>query len=147
MIRKIPSLLSSDLVKMIMDMGHGDEIAIVDRNFPAHSICKNVINMPSVSVADMLKALIEVFPLDQSTDYNVIMMAVREGKVENSRDKNRYQKIIDKSIDTKKEISELSRFDFYDRAKQSYVIVSTGDNLGFANIIIKKGVLAFDEIY
>ncbi|MFI3206168.1 MAG: RbsD/FucU domain-containing protein [Clostridia bacterium] len=147
MIRNIPSILNSDLVKILMDMGHSDEIAIVDRNFPAATMGKKVIYMPATSVCDVLSALIQVLPLDEAADYNVAMMAVTAGATGNVRDEQLYINEIDKSIDMKKPIKQLDRFSFYEQVKNSYAVISTGEKMRFANVILKKGILKFDEQY
>ena len=38
MLKKIPKILSPELVKILMEMGHGDEIVLADGNFPSESI-------------------------------------------------------------------------------------------------------------
>lgn len=79
MLKGISPLLSPELLKILSEMGHGDELVIADRNFPSVSICNRVIRADASDGASMLKAILSVFPLDQYDNQNVGLMEVCPG--------------------------------------------------------------------
>ncbi|NCD15424.1 MAG: fucose isomerase, partial [Bacteroidia bacterium] len=79
MLKNIPKMLSPQLVKTLMEMGHGDEIVIADGNFPSHTISSNVIRADGLSAVDLLKAIMQLFPLDSYSEHQVFLMEVVPG--------------------------------------------------------------------
>lgn len=146
MLKKIPALLGPELVKILMEMGHGDEIVIADGNFPAASIStetlgENLIRMDGHGVPVVLKAILEVFPLDGYADNAVGLMQIVEGDAVKTPIWDEYRKIIEASDECEKfnDFEYIERFDFYDRAKDAYAVIATGESALYANIILKKG--------
>ena len=139
MLKNIPSILSPELLKILMEMGHGDELVIGDGNFPAASCAQRLVRLDGHSVPDVLDAILKLFPLDTYVDAPVALM-------DNGDSENRppiwaeYKDIVVKN-EGDKEFELVERFDFYDRAKKAYAIVSTGETAIYANVIIKKGVV------
>ncbi len=140
MLKGIPKILSPDLVKTLMEMGHGDEIVIADANFPVHSVSENVIRADGLSGKDVLKAVLELFPLDTYVDHQVVFMEVVKGDSYIPVIWEDYKHILNKSGESYS-IDYLERFAFYERAKKSYAVVATGETAQYANIILKKGVV------
>ncbi|NLO71037.1 MAG: L-fucose mutarotase [Porphyromonadaceae bacterium] len=140
MLKKIPKILSPELVKTLMEMGHGDEIVIADANFPSCSISKNVVRADGLSGADILKAVLELFPLDTYAEYQVYLMEVVPGDDYKPVIWHEYKNILTASNE-RFNIGYLPRFDFYERAKTSYAVVASGEKALYANIILKKGVV------
>lgn len=140
MLKKIPKILSPELVKTLMEMGHGDEIVIADANFPCHSVSDNVIRADGVSGCDMLRSILELFPLDTYVEYPACYMKVVDGDNFTPRIWSDYERIFEFSDENYK-IEYLERFDFYERAKKSYAVIATGETEQYANIILKKGVV------
>ena len=123
-------------------MGHGDEIVIVDGNFPAETFGKRVIRADGIGGAEMLKAVLSLIPLDTYSDPNMILMRLMDcdkGKI-NPVIWNEYEKIA-KAEDENVRIGNIDRFEFYDRAKTAYAVIATGEEAVYANIILKKGVV------
>ncbi len=139
MLKNIPSILTPELLKILMEMGHGDELVIGDGNFPAASCAQRLVRLDGHSVPNVLDAILKLFPLDTYVDAPVALM-------DNGDSENRppiwaeYKEIV-KNNEGEKEFELVERFDFYDRAKKAYAIVSTGETAIYANIIIKKGVV------
>lgn len=139
MLKNVPSILSPELLKILMEMGHGDELVIGDGNFPAASCAQRLVRLDGHSVPDVLDAILKLFPLDTYVDAPVALM-------DNGDSENRppiwaeYKKIVENSEGEKK-FELVERFAFYDRAKKAYAIVSTGETAIYANVIIKKGVV------
>lgn len=140
MLKRIPKILSPQLVKTLMEMGHGDEIVIADGNFPSYSISDNVIPANGISGIDILKAVLELFPLDSYVDEQVLLMEVVPGDDYKPLIWEEYKNILNNSGESFK-IGYLERFAFYERAKKTYAVISTGEEALYANIILKKGVV------
>lgn len=140
MLKKIPKTLSPQLLKTLMEMGHGDEIVIADGNFPCHTISQNVVRADGLSGSEILEAVMELFPLDTYAENQVFLMEVVPGDDYKPEIWNDYKEILKKSDEPFK-IGYIERFAFYDRAKKSHAVIATGEEALYANIILKKGVV------
>lgn len=139
MLKGIPSILSPELLKILMEMGHGDEIVIADGNFPAASHAQRLVRCDGHSVPDVLEAVLKLLPLDQYVEKPVALMEVVPGDPVVPVIWDEYKAEIAKYGDVNIEFVE--RFAFYERAKKAYAIVTTGEKALYANIILKKGVV------
>jgi L-fucose mutarotase len=141
MLKNIPSILSPELLKTLMEMGHGDEIVIADGNFPAASLAKRIIRLDGHRVPEILTAILKLFPLDTYVPYPVGLMKVVPGDNAESTIWIKYKSIIEKSGEPYNEFEFIERFEFYKRAKNAYAVIATGESAPYANIILKKGVV------
>ena len=139
MLKGIPSIISPELLKVLMEMGHGDEIVIGDGNFPAASNAKRLIRCDGHGVPEILDAILKLMPLDSYVDSPAMLMQVTPGDNVVPVIWDEYKRIAAKYQNVK--FSEIERFAFYDRAKEAYAIVATGETALYANIILKKGVV------
>lgn len=140
MLKGIPPVISPELLKIIMEMGHGDELVIGDGNFPAASNAKRLVRLDGHGVCEILDALLMLFPLDTYVEAPVGLMAVTPGDDVKPVIWDDYRRII-KSREGERSIEMIERFDFYERARNAYAIVATGETALYANIILKKGVV------
>lgn len=138
MLKGIPNVLSPDLLKVLMEMGHGDEIVIADGNFPGASLARTLIRLDGHGAVEVLNAILQLFPLDTYENPVYLMEKVQGDKVETPI-WNEYKEIVSKYTDD--EVAYLERYDFYERAKKAYAIVMTGESALYANVILKKGVV------
>lgn len=138
MLLGIPSEISPDLLKIICEMGHGDEIVLADANFPCASLAQRLIRADGIEIPQLLSGILKLFPLDQYDKCNFILMNKCEGDDADVSIWSTYENIL-KQYDNKNEISFIERFDYYERAKKAYAIVATGEKRQYANIILKKG--------
>jgi L-fucose mutarotase len=141
MLKGISKILSPDLLKILCEMGHGDEIVIADANFPSANYGKRVIRADGISGIDMLNAVLSVFPLDTYSEPNMILMQLMDcdvGKI-NPEIWAKYKEIAQKNDDNTK-IGNIDRFEFYDRAKEAYAVIATGEEAVYANILLKKAL-------
>ena len=142
MLKGISKILSPELLKVLCEMGHGDEIVIADANFPSENYGKRVIRADGISGTEMLKAVLSVFPLDTYSDPNMVLMKLMDcdvGKI-NPTIWAEYKFVAEKNDDNVK-MGNIDRFEFYDRAKDAYAVIATGEEAVYANIILKKGVI------
>ncbi|MDO5690693.1 MAG: RbsD/FucU domain-containing protein [Tissierellia bacterium] len=141
MLKRIPKNLSPELVKIMMEMGHGDEIVLADGNFPSARIAQRLVRADGLDASSLLKGILELFPLD--TKYSpeqVFLMEVTPGDDYQPEIWEEYKGILDES-EEEYSIGFVERFAFYERAKEAYAVIATGEEALYANIILKKGVL------
>ncbi len=138
MLKGIPSIISPELLKILMEMGHGDEIVIGDGNFPGQSIGKKCVRCDGHNVPELLEAILKLFPLDIYQKPVYLMEKVPGDTVETPI-WDTYKELIKPYTDEEPEMIE--RFAFYDRASAAYAVVMTGESALYANIILKKGVV------
>lgn len=139
MLKNVPSIISPELLKILMEMGHGDTIVIGDGNFPAAANAKRLVRLDGHGVPEILDAILKLMPLDTYVKTPVSLM-------DNGDKENRppiwdeYKKIIEKN-EGEKDIELIERFAFYTRAKNAYAIIATGETAIYANVILQKGVV------
>ena len=138
MLKGIPSIISPELLKILMEMGHGDEIVIGDGNFPGESMGKQCVRCDGHTATELLDAILKLFPLDTYQKPVYLMQKVPGDTVETPI-WDEYAKIIAPYTDEKPE--QIERFAFYERAKDAYAVVMTGEKALYANVILKKGVV------
>ena len=138
----IPSILSPELLKILMEMGHGDEIVIGDGNFPAASCAKRLIRCDGHGVPPLLDSILGLLPLDSYVRHPAALMAVADGdSAPTPVIWKEYEDILNKHGYSADSIESIERFAFYERAKAAYAIIATGESAIYANIILKKGVV------
>ena len=141
MLKGIPSILSPELLKILMEMGHGDEIVLADGNFPSASIAQRLVRADGHGVPELLEAILTLFPLDPYSEKPVSLMQVVPGDTVETPIWDTYRTIINAHETKANGIENVERFAFYDRAKTAYAVVATGERALYANIILKKGVV------
>ena len=138
MLNNIPKILNGDLLKALCDMGHGDELVIADGNYPAYSNNANVIEFPIVDTIELLKAILQLFPLDTYSNCAYIMDLTQSDKdkgMPNPEIWNDFEKLLNyKPV-------KLEREEFYQRSKKAYVVIKTCEERQYANLILVKGVV------
>lgn len=139
-LKTIDPLLGPKLLGILRSMGHGDEIAIVDANFPAESCARRIVRMDGVSAIAMLKAVVSVLPLDQFVDEAAFSMEVVDDPAAVPDIVREFREII-QAEDPHAGFGALERFAFYDRSRAAFAAVVTGERRLYGNLILKKGVL------
>ncbi|MBL4934606.1 fucose isomerase [Clostridium sp. YIM B02515] len=141
MLKHIPKIISPDLMKIMMEMGHGDEIVIADGNFPAAACTKRLVRCDGHNVPELLDAILEFFPLDPYTQKPVSLMQVVPGDTVQPTIWEEYKEIVKNHDEKAAEFEFIERFEFYERAKNAYAVIATSEAALYANIILKKGVV------
>ena len=141
MLKNIPSILSPELLKILMEMGHGDEIVIADGNFPSASIAQNLIRLDGHSVPPVLEAILKLFPLDSYVEKAVGLMQLVPGDTVKTPIWDEYRAILNSSDESQQfdDFEYIERFAFYERAKKAYAVIATSESALYANVILKKG--------
>jgi L-fucose mutarotase len=141
MLKGIPSILSPELLKVLMEMGHGDELVIGDGNFPAASNAQRLVRSDGNMGPELLEAIMAVLPLDTFVEHAVAVMAVVPGHNYKPAIWDEYRRIIQASGEKFSDFEYMERFAFYERARHAYAILATSETALYANIILKKGVV------
>ncbi len=141
MLKGIPRIISPDLLKVLSEMGHGDEIVLGDGNFQGSSLSRNIlIRYEASDIPLLLDAILQVFPLD--TDLPSVSIMNPDKEIPDPQVWYVYKEIIKNRCGPEFDnFEKLERYDFYERAKKSYAIITTSEKALFANIILKKGVI------
>ena len=141
MLKGIPAILPPELLKVLCEMGHGDEITIGDANFPGARLSDRVIRMDGHGVPEILDAILTLIPLDQYVERPAALMQVVPGDTVETPIWEVYHDLCDKAEGKEVQFEHVERFAFYERAKKAYCVVMTGETALYANIILKKGVV------
>ena len=140
MLKGIPPVLSPELLKILMEMGHGDEIVIGDGNFAAASLAQRLVRCDGHGVPELLDAIIKFFPLDSFVECPVGVMAVVPGDTTQPKIWDEFRSIIHR-YEQFSDFEYIERFAFYERARRAYAVVATSEMAPYANILLKKGLV------
>ncbi len=140
MLKNIPPIISPELLKVLDEMGHSDELIIADGNFPSASLCDNVIRLDGHGTCEVLAAVLELLPLDPY-ESNAALMQVVPGDSVETPIWAEYEKIAKKGDKNFKNFENIERFAFYERTKKAYCVIATSEKALYANILLKKGVI------
>ncbi|OOF57140.1 fucose isomerase [Rodentibacter genomosp. 2] len=140
MLKGIHPAISPALLKILAEMGHGDELVLADAHFPAHSLHQNVVRADGISIETLLAGISPLFEFDTYVEAPLVMMQAVQGDMLDPEVEKRYLNAIQSAVGFVPNLTRIDRFDFYQRAKQAYAIVITGETAKYGNIIIKKGV-------
>jgi L-fucose mutarotase len=141
MLKGIPSILTPELLKTLMEMGHGDELVLADGNFPKFAHPANVIRCDGHGIPELLDAILRFMPLDPYVEHPTVFMAVLPDDPYRPEIWPSYRKIGKKYEAAGLREETINKFDFYERAKKACAVVTTGETALYANIILKKGVV------
>lgn len=141
MLKNIDPLLSPNLLKHLRAMGHGDDLAIVDANFPARSSAQRLVRLDGASATDVLRAVLSVLPVDSHGNDPAIRMQVVDHPDEVPPICEEFQDLLTASTLSRVALSSIERFDFYDRARNAYAVVATAERRLYGNILLRKGVI------
>ena len=137
----INPILSPELLYILRAMGHGDEIVIADANFPANSCGTELVRLDGLDAPQVLQAVLSIMPLDSYDESPANTMQVVDDPDATPPVVALFQDIVTKEADNPVNLGSIERFAFYERAKQAFAIIQTGERMLYGNIILKKGVL------
>jgi L-fucose mutarotase len=139
-LKGIDPLLVPRLLYRLAAMGHGDEIAVVDRNYPAYSAGPEVIELPGVDVTGAVRVILQLLPLDTFVDQPVLYMQPVNG--EDALPIHREVAALAGDVEQRHvEMQGLTRQAFYDRARRASAVVSTTENRPYGCFLLVKGVI------
>ncbi len=145
MLKGIDPLITPELLKVLAEMGHGDEIVIADANFTAASLAagKPVLHLSGVGVARSIDAILSLLPIDQAVEQPIAYMQVshQPDGWQSALQQNVIQRLTEQGYARESQCEALERFAFYARTQRAYAIVLTGELQPYGNFIVKKGVI------
>ncbi len=127
MLKGIDPLLDADLLYVLAAMGHGDELALVDSNFPAASIAKRLIRLSGIDLVSAARAILTVFPLDTFVDSPVVRMEVVAAPLEIPEVQQEVFSACEQAEGRSLSMASLPREAFYERARQAFAVVATSE--------------------
>ena len=137
----ISPLIGPELLSTLCRMGHGDEIVLADAHFPGESCSRRCLRADGLLIADLLEGILPLFALDTYVDHPVATMAPVPGDQLDPAVESSYRQVIDRHWPDTPAIEEVERFAFYERTREAFAVVMTGDTAKYGNIILKKGVI------
>ena len=141
MLKGISSVISPELIKILMEMGHGDEIVLADGNFPAAANAQRLVRSDGNGVSVLLDAILKLLPLDEYVAQPVALMSVVPGDPYQPVIWDEYRNILRQNEPKFTDFEFVERFAFYERARKAFAIVASSEKALYANIILKKGVV------
>ncbi len=141
MLKGLDPLLGPELLATLRSMGHGDEIALVDANFPARSSGVPVIRLDGVSTTRALQAVLSVMPLDDFVPEAAWRMAAVEGEAAELPIFAEFREVLACHAGAGMRLAVLERFAFYERTRKAFAVVATGETRLYGNLLLKKGII------
>lgn len=146
MLKNIDPLLNADVLYALRAMGHGDAFVLCDTNFPGDSVARQTVlgrllRIDGVGAARAAQAILSVFPLDTFVDHAVLRMEVASGPDEVPAVQAEIQREIDGIEGKSRPMGSIERFAFYERAKQAYCVIATGERRFYGCFLFQKGVI------
>lgn len=136
----ISPVVGPELLSTLYRMGHGDEIVLADAHFPGETVGKRVLRLDGLRIPDLLDGILPLFALDTYVDSPLMMMAAVPGDALDPQVEISYRATVDRHWPDTPPIERIERFAFYERTREAYAVVMTGETAKYGNIILKKGV-------
>ncbi|MBT9477106.1 RbsD/FucU domain-containing protein [Polaromonas sp.] len=144
MLKNIPPLLTPDALHALASMGHGDDVAIVDANFPAAGMAQKggarLVQLAGANATQALRAVLQVLPLDEFVPQAAWTMQVVGDAGAVPGPVTEFAAELQQAGEAP--AATLERFDFYQRAQLAFLILRTGESRKYGNILLRKGVIA-----
>ena len=141
MLKGLDPLLSPDLLHVLAQMGHGDEIALVDRNFPAASTARRLVRLDGCDPPAAVRAVLSVLPLDTFVDRPLAAMQVVDKPAEIPAVQQQVFAIARELEAREVEVERVERFAFYERARAAFAVVATSEARPYGCVLLTKGVI------
>lgn len=141
MLKTLSVLHTPELLHTLASMGHGDELALVDSNFPAASMARRLVRLDGADLPSVLEACLRLFPLDTFVKEPALRMMQVHAPDEIPEVQELCQKVIDEAEGKHQALAGITREAFYERAKSAFAVVITGEARTYGCILIKKGVV------
>lgn len=143
MLDNISKLLTGDMLKILCDMGHGDTIVLSDANFPGETCAKRLIRVPGITVTQILEGMVNLFPLDIAyTEFPAAVMDLTDADKAKGLPTPAAWADYERVLRTRYpdiQLGMIERFDFYEKAKNAYAVIQTGEERIYGNLILTKG--------
>lgn len=139
MLKGVDKLLTGELLKALCDMGHGDELVIADANFPAEEVARRLIRVPGIDGVRMARAVMSVFPLDTYVQTPACVMDLTDGDKARGLQEPVLWPMYAQCVGV--ELGKIERYDFYERTRRAFLVIQTGEERQYGNLLLTKGVV------
>lgn len=139
MLKGIAPCVSPALLKVLAEMGHGDEIILADAHFPGHTVNSRVLRADGLLITTLLDGILPLFELDSYAD-PMVMMAAVEGDQLDPGVEAKYMEAVQRHVPKASTPVRIDRFAFYERAQKAFAVLMTGETAKYGNLLLKKGV-------
>ena len=144
MLKLIHPAISPELMAVMLQMGHGDELVLADANFPADSNARRIVRSDGIDLETLLPAILKFLPIDTFVPEQAMVMQPVDPQTPEPAIWATFRQALQAAEGRHVELTTIERFEFYERTRQAYAIVSTGSRAFYSNIILKKGVVPPD---
>lgn len=141
MLKQIPAILSPELMLILMQMGHGDELVVADGNFPAESNAQRIVRADGHAAAPLLEAILKFLPIDTAVNDVAVVMRPSNHQAPEPPIWNDFRRLLRAGEGRDIPLTPIDRDAFYHRSRSAYAILATGESALYANLILKKGVV------
>jgi L-fucose mutarotase len=142
MLKNLSRLHTPELLYILAAMGHGDELVLVDANYPSESMARQLVRMDAADLPEVLDACLQLMPLDSFVDESAMRMEPVDAPGEVPAVQQECQQIIDRHEGAGRfTLAGVERHAFYERSREAFAIVATGEQRPYGCLILKKGVV------
>jgi L-fucose mutarotase len=142
----IPSCVGPELLSLIYRMGHGDELVLADAFFCGETFGKRVVRADGIRIPDLLDGVLGLINLDDFVPDPLVMMQPKPGDFLDPEVETRFRKVVNQHWPDAPPITRMERFAFYERARNAFAVVMTGETVKYGNLILRKGVIPVKEV-
>ena len=133
--------ISPELMSVMMQMGHGDELVLADANFPADANAQRIVRADGIDLETLLPAILKFFPIDTFVPEQAMVMEPVDSKAAEPSIWATFRNDLQAAEGREVTLTKIERFAFYERTREAYAIVATGSRAFYSNLILKKGVV------
>jgi L-fucose mutarotase len=141
MLKGISPVISPELLKILAEMGHGDELVLGDSNYPGATMSRRLVRADGLSVTTLLEGIAPLFPFETYADPLIMMQVVAGDKLDPAVETD-YMQAIRRSDPKVAPPIRIEKFAFYERSRNAFAVLMTGETRLYGCLIIKKGVIA-----
>ncbi|HEX3499956.1 MAG TPA: RbsD/FucU domain-containing protein [Stellaceae bacterium] len=141
MLKGLDPLLGPELLAILRAMGHGDELALVDANFPAAATARRLIRLDGIAAPRVLAAVLSVLPLDDFVDNPATRMEVVGDAAAIPEICTVFSALVNDAVGRPAPLAAIERFAFYQRARDAFAVIATGETRLYGNLLLRKGVI------
>jgi L-fucose mutarotase len=141
MLRNIDPVLRGELLKALDELGHGEEFALVDQNFPAYGVGAEVIDLGEIDSSRAAKAIFSLFPLDIFGGSPILRMGIDDHPGVSNEAHDEVRETANRSMGKDWQWEEVPRQKFYGRVKTARLVVRCLESAPYACFLFRKGVI------
>lgn len=136
----VPSILGPELLYALRAMGHGDEIALVDGNYPAQEHARRLVRADGHGLLPLLEAVLQLLPLDGHVPHAVMRASLNNDPAQSGRIHREIEAVVE-ARHPGAAVRAMPGAELYPRIRAAHTVVATSEPQPYANVILRKGVI------